>query len=245
MRSHLTVVNKDRLEILERYSGPSLRGIHAKLKAKEKARDCQVYHDAWNQLLAAEQNVNDARASQLLQIADVFNQYPELLKRSKDPSQTPRANTDHIVSHFRDKARLVKGFQWLGPGKKHQTQYQFTYSHFPVVPFDSCLRLFCRFIDKNPASEPVDTSHKWTPYPAPVFQDIHTVVAGLENKYIKAVLGAYTQPTPVRRTKFINLAHSSKFQQATPIPLSDVVDGEVAEFHHWKPISQNVAGTSP
>lgn len=47
--------------------------------------------------MSAQQCINKIKAHQLDQIADLFEEYPALLKVSTDPSQVPRSNTNHVV----------------------------------------------------------------------------------------------------------------------------------------------------
>ena len=141
------------LAVLNRYSDYHLLGIRSLLNLEPMIIPAapQVLYIAWKKIAVAARKINSIKANQLLQIADLFEKCPSILKKSTDPSQQPRANTHHIVTHFRHMAKSARQYQWLrGLPFWHQSGGISASVFMPIVPFDSCLRLFCRKMHERP-----------------------------------------------------------------------------------------------
>ena len=152
---HLPLHDGLSLAVLNRYSDYPLLGILRQLKLNPMTTSAapQVLYIAWKKIAVAARKINSIKANQLLQIADLFEKYPRILKKSTDPSQQPRPNTHHIVKHFRYMAKSAREYQWLrGLSFWHQGGGISASVFMPIVPFDSCLRLFCRKMHERPVS---------------------------------------------------------------------------------------------
>ena len=156
------------LTVLNHYSEYSLLDIKAHLDQKRMntSPDPQALYIAWKKIAIAARKINTVKAHQLCQIADLFEKYPRILKRSTDPSQQARPNTEHMVTYFRQLAKLERGYLWLGGPPRwthfsHHGGSTFAFTSLPIVPFDSCLRLFCRKMYESPVSKPIEGSRHW------------------------------------------------------------------------------------
>ena len=156
------------LTTLNQYSEYDLLDIRTHLIRKHSTMSSgpQALYIAWKKIAIAARKINTVKADQLCQIAGLLEKYPKILKRSTDPSQQARPNTKHMVMYFRKLAELERGYLWLGEWPcwdplLHRGGSIFTSATLPIVPFDSCLRLFCRKMHENPPLKPADGSHNW------------------------------------------------------------------------------------
>ncbi len=102
----------------------------------------------WSDVNDAAARFNNLRCQQLEKMAELFESYPSLLKKAADPTQTPRKNFEHIARHLRASARWIIKDQSLRLFRRKW--HQFRHEIFPVVPLNSCLRLFVRTLERYP-----------------------------------------------------------------------------------------------
>ncbi|OHF01606.1 hypothetical protein CORC01_03096 [Colletotrichum orchidophilum] len=81
-------------------------------------------------LAEAQKLLNEAKASELHRLADLYEQFPTYLKTPLAP-QTPRKNIAHVPRQLRFYAR-----------KPDRTVWSFRYAHPILVPYDWCFQLF-------------------------------------------------------------------------------------------------------
>ncbi|KAJ5785152.1 uncharacterized protein N7503_010364 [Penicillium pulvis] len=87
-------------------------------------------------LQLAKTNLEDQCTSQLQRAATLLEDNPDILKRTLDPEQKRRPNTEHIVSRLRyDATRFFRAH------KSHPFANMefFRYEFFPLIPFDEAL----------------------------------------------------------------------------------------------------------
>ncbi|KAL8692186.1 MAG: hypothetical protein Q9218_002744, partial [Villophora microphyllina] len=128
------------------------------------AQQCQAIFERWQRTVEAQQMINDMRAAQLRRMAEIYKTYPDLVKGFDDPSQKPRRNVQHTASLLRNLARKVGREQGMIGIRKRK---YFGYHLFPLVPFDSCLRLSIRVVNQNPR------------FPPKIARDVKTVIKGM------------------------------------------------------------------
>lgn len=160
------------ITVLNRYSDYPLVGMQRDLNLKlmTTSQAPQVLYIAWKKIAVAARKINTIKADQVCQIADLFEKYPKILKKTTDPSQQPRANTNHIVLNFRRLAKNTREYQWLGGSPHwHRGGGIFASAFMPIVPFDSCLRLFGRQMQEKPVLRPIEGSHDWVRIVRPPF----------------------------------------------------------------------------
>ncbi|KAE8392462.1 hypothetical protein BDV23DRAFT_192579 [Aspergillus alliaceus] len=92
----------------------------------------------WNTIQAAQATLNQRRAMQLRHAADLLEANPDILKKTRDPSQTPRKNPGHVVQLFRRLAERGTNRSLLRGDQLRGLSY-FFYAFFPVMPFDEAL----------------------------------------------------------------------------------------------------------
>jgi len=102
----------------------------------------------WSDVLDATFRFNNLRSQKLERMAQIFESYPSLLKKAADPTQTPRQNFEHIVRRLRANARWIMEDQSLRLFRRNWQQFR--HKLFPIVPLDSCLRLFVRTLERYP-----------------------------------------------------------------------------------------------
>ena len=84
----------------------------------------------------------------IIEIAELYETYPTLLKKTTDPAEEPRKNIKHITDRFRGDAQ-----RFLKTKPEHcftQIRHEFAYFHLPVVPFDSILVMFLTTLERYP-----------------------------------------------------------------------------------------------
>ncbi|KAJ5537435.1 hypothetical protein N7513_010621 [Penicillium frequentans] len=87
-------------------------------------------------LQQAKTNLEDQCTSQLQRAATLLEDNPDILKRTLDPEQKRRPNTEHIVSRLRSDAT-----RFFRAHKSHPFANMefFRYEFFPLIPFDEAL----------------------------------------------------------------------------------------------------------
>lgn len=84
----------------------------------------------------------------IIEIAELYETYPTMLKKATDPAEVPRKNIKHITDRFRGDAQH---FSKRKPEQCFaQVRHQFAAVHFPVVPFDSLLVMFLSTLERHP-----------------------------------------------------------------------------------------------
>ena len=84
----------------------------------------------------------------IIEIAELYETYPTLLKKATDPAEEPRKNIKHIADRFRGDAQ-----RFLKTRPEHcfaQIRHEFTYVHLPIVPLDSVLVMFLTTLERYP-----------------------------------------------------------------------------------------------
>lgn len=98
MQRILTSIDGDLSMTLNHYTLSKTLDFHiASVSGWAESRSHKSLYYTWKQCMSAQQCINKIKAHQLDQIADLFEEYPALLKVSTDPSQVPRSNTNHVV----------------------------------------------------------------------------------------------------------------------------------------------------
>ena len=220
------------LNALCTYSKLDPYDIILRIRGARESQDWRSFIRIWHEISAAEQAINQANCAQLHRIARLFEAYSKLLKRTSDPSQMPRGNTSHIVSYFHSRAEQARKVKWLDQSKhskRSKSRFSLKDPYLPIIPFDACLRLFCR---------KTQWVNEWRKYPASIISDISTVKADLNDLNIVAEPVLRAPPPKIYRTKFINATTGLSKDPS----LSHVVDSEIATLDHWRPLDQNVAG---
>lgn len=87
-------------------------------------------------LQLAKTNLEDQCTSQLQRAATLLENNPNILKRTLDPEQKRRPNTEHIVSRLRsDATRFFRAHKSYPFANMEFFRYEF----FPLIPFDGAL----------------------------------------------------------------------------------------------------------
>lgn len=103
---------------------------------------------SWENVMEAMQHFRALRCEQLNSMADLFRRHGTRLKKASDPASEARPNVKHIVDGLSGNAgRMAKRHPLAMYLHKIQ---EFRYDLFPVVPLDSCLRLFIETLESFP-----------------------------------------------------------------------------------------------
>ena len=236
-------------------------------------QDCQTLFNKWQWIVAAQEKLNSSRAAELHKIADLYEAFPDLSKRSTDPSQKSRQNVQHIVAIFRSYARKVSNENWLRRTRYTTAPSIFNRNVVPLVPFDWCLRLFLRVMTRDIASFPTEIRHC-----------IDISMAGMAYVYTTGMPPTTTSPNDIGEVGHHKISHvyANGVASATMIPsdreriavaraprvprtkitsddfekehllppdLPLWIKEELRQFTqrggHWQPLDHNVAGIFP
>ena len=145
---------------------------------------CDVMRQHCAAIHTAENMFNRTRPGQLHRMAELFKTFPTMLKRASDSSKISPWSPSHNISVVRREASTVLNDRQSSIC--FIIRQLFKFEHFPLVPVDSCLRLFIKVLDK--LALPRGDSGV---YALAVMQDIQTAIEGLA--YV------FTLPDPVTR----------------------------------------------
>ncbi|KAG6820758.1 hypothetical protein H0H93_012022 [Arthromyces matolae] len=166
--------------------------------------DHAALHEYWKSLNVAEDCLNQIKASQLERLAQLYIQYPGMLKRRLDTSQESRRMTEqHQIEALRLHAAKMLKAQILG--NKFIAKTIFAELRFPVIPYDRHLKMFLRILHKFPLPDALPSAEephpvKYYTWPENVISDITTVTEGLAYVYPKA--SAKGNYGPILRTMY-------------------------------------------
>ena len=110
------------------------------------------------------------RAEQMACMADLVEEYPELLKEASDYSSEPRPNWKHLVSNLRARAyrptKCTRMEKYSHPNVHECSHgaYLFRYDLFPLVPSDKSLALFVLGMTKILPALPAELVEVMGPY---------------------------------------------------------------------------------
>ncbi|KAL6718630.1 hypothetical protein ACLMJK_002864 [Lecanora helva] len=253
--STLHTIPDHRLQVL----AEALNRSHTSLESifgRHPTYTCKSLYNQWQLIATGQSNLNKAKASQLSRMADLFEEYPQFLKRTLDPSQVARPNYKYIASQFRRYARSVATEQFLKGKDGTKAAAAFRMHILPIMPLDSCLRFFIRYIDYHPnwegksaATTPASTEK---PLPTNIIRDIHTAITGMSHIYISPEPGTRDPPPIIPRTrstpfsdKTYRLYYPSRLGWGIPTTLPKRIQKDIEQHYCWQPINQNVARLFP
>ncbi|KAG6829281.1 hypothetical protein H0H92_005034 [Tricholoma furcatifolium] len=148
----------------------------------------------WTNLDAAELRLNKAKSLQLQRIAQLYKEYPGMLKRRLDTSQESRRLSDqHRIDALELSAKKILQPHILRGS--FLAKAIFAEQQFPITPYDRHLKTFLRILEKYPCGQDVPTSLpllvrrrpvKQYSWPTDVASDIKQVTDGMAYVYPKS-----------------------------------------------------------
>lgn len=138
----------------------------------------EEYKRYWD-IMANAKSVLDRKCSdQLWLAATLLEENPDILKRTTDPDQKRRPNTQHVVSRMKQVAAII---QRRKAQDFRRVEY-FRYDFFPIIPFDRALEHLLYMMEKHrmTASGQIPAGSRHPPAMANLAQ---AVVAGMAYLY--------------------------------------------------------------
>jgi hypothetical protein len=106
----------------------------------------------WNDISTAQDAINGIKAAQLRLLADFKASYPDMLRWTSDiVDDRFKLNTEHMVTRFQYDARKVMRTRFL-TGRLY-VKYAFRHHTLPLVPYNWCLRLFVKVLERFPVND--------------------------------------------------------------------------------------------
>lgn len=112
--------------------------------------------------------------AQLLRIAALLEENPDILKRTMDTEQKRRPNTQHMVSQMKNTAEIILRRNV----RSFRSREYFGYEFFPIIPFDESLETLLRRMEKHgiAADNQILTGSQ---HPLSMVNHAQTVVGGM------------------------------------------------------------------
>lgn len=105
----------------------------------------EEYKQYWDVMVEAKIVLARKCSGQILRAAILLEENPDILKRTMDPDQKRRPNTQHVVSRMKQMAEtILRRKAW----DFRRVEY-FAYEFFPIIPFDYALENLLCMMEKH------------------------------------------------------------------------------------------------
>ncbi|KAJ5346679.1 hypothetical protein N7541_009161 [Penicillium brevicompactum] len=107
--------------------------------------DFEAMRERWEAIKTAKASLFGKMSAELDWAADILKSNPDILKRTLDPHQLRRSNTNHITSRMQNDAGKIL----RASGQKFVVCEHFKYAFFEVIPFDFALVELLGLMEKH------------------------------------------------------------------------------------------------
>lgn len=177
----------------------------------------EEYKQYWDTMADAKSVLDRKCSDQLSLAATLLEENPDILKRTTDPDQKRRPNTQHVVSRMRQVAGII---QRRKAQDFRRVEY-FRYDFFPIIPFDRALEYLLYMIEKHrmSASDQIPAGSQHPPAMANLAQ---AVVDGMAYFY---------PPRPAKRLTFCPINNKGDVLRTMNTPWSIKPEDKVRWGH--------------
>ena len=138
----------------------------------------EEYKQYWDTMMEAKTILARECSGQLLRAAALLEENPDLLKRTMDPDQKRRPNTQHVVFRMKRKAETI---QHRKACDFRRVEY-FGYEFFPIIPFDDALQNLLCMMEKHRMTA-ANQILAGSQHPPSMVKHVQTVVDGMAYFY--------------------------------------------------------------
>lgn len=139
----------------------------------------EEYKQYWDVMVEAKSALAHKCSGQLLRAAALLEANPDILKRTTDPDQKRRRNTQHVVSRMKQMAeKILRRKAW----NFRRVEY-FGYEFFPIIPFDSALQYLLCMMEKHRITAGDQIVLAGSQHPSSMVKLAQTVVDGMAYFY--------------------------------------------------------------